>query len=106
MKKQDVNLILPVMLYLSASFADYFFTSQGILMGKISELNPLISLSMSLFGVHLGILLPKMFFGILVITLLIRINGRKFYNCKTFHAEYVLYAGALITLLIGVSWLL
>ena len=101
----SLEFILASLTYIAAHVIDYFFTVWGIKRSLTVEGNPIIQGYIDIFGVENGLALSKTFicagvlFGAAAISLAYKKRQTKF------KVEPVLYGGAILTALGGISWL-
>ena len=93
------------LVYMTAHVVDYLFTVHGIAVNASQEANPLVKVYMDYFGVERGLMICKslmstiIIFGVIVTHIACSKEGNKI------RVEYVLYGGAILTLLGGALWL-
>ncbi len=92
--------------YIIAHVADYLFTVQATIGTMFKDGNPMIRQYMDLFGTQNGLLAYKLLICGSVI-LGMKAVDLSYKEGKTrFRGEYVLYGGAIVTVLGGCLWLL
>lgn len=100
-----LHIALGSLAYIVAQIMDYFFTAYGIANNLSQEANPIVQGYMDVFGVGKGLAVCKslmcaiIIYGVIIAHLACRQKGRKL------RVEFVLYAGAFMTLLGGSLWL-
>jgi len=103
------EVILASGAYALGSTVDYLSTYVGLVNKEIKELNPIMNKSIETFGLEVGILIPKLIFGAVIIAGACYLNGKKlkrFGKELNLKAEPWLYSGAVAASLVGISWLL
>ena len=105
--KNNLEFTLATGVYVAGLTVDYFSTAIGLTSNQIMEINPLYQISISHFGIHQGLLIPKLLLGGSVIALSKYADGKPMLRNKIkFKAKHFLYSGALITSTIGLGWLI
>jgi len=99
------HIIMASLAYILANVADYFFTVYGLTKRLSKEANPVMHGYIDIFGITSGVVICKVLMctiiilGVIVTRLAYRRKGIEI------RVEFVLYAGALMTLLGGALWL-
>ena len=93
------------LIYIAANAVDYHLTVYGIMNTAYREANPIVRGYMDLFGLTEGLMIYKVLMVGMIILAVVTVD--LFYRSKSvrFRAEYILYAGALMTTLGGTLWL-
>jgi hypothetical protein len=91
--------------YVAANIVDYIFTIYGMMNSRMSEANPIAQSYMQILGVEKGLFLFKILMvgviilGVFVIDLVVKERKIKI------RSEYILYVGAVVTILGSSMWL-
>jgi len=99
------SFVLASGIYLLSALVDYTSTYYGISINKIQEINPICEKTMEYFGVVGGLLAPKIFFSLVALGAARYIDLKHKEDKTLLRAEYFLYPSALLTSLVGLSWI-
>lgn len=102
----DWDLGLALLAYVAASTSDYLLTMAGLAGREVRELNPLLLSYMDALGASWGLMLPKLLLGctaVLASSLYIHAMYRQ--RRTRIRAEYILYPGAIFTVLAPLQWI-
>lgn len=103
-----LRLALASITYILAGVFDYFMTLEGIITGRNEEGNPIIQVYIDRLGLQKGLLFYKLFMSILIVIGAIVLDiayEKKSRGSKPLRLSlYLLYFGAIATLLAGLSW--
>ena len=102
---KNKSFILASGIYLSASLIDLMSTHYGHSNNLINEINPIFNESMKNLGLPQGLIMPKIFLTVSIITSAKYIDIKNKEGKTKLKAEYFLYPAALLTSLIGLSWI-
>ncbi|MDP3026209.1 MAG: hypothetical protein Q8N63_00760 [Nanoarchaeota archaeon] len=91
--------------YLLSALVDYTSTCYGISINKIEEISPIYQKPMEYLGVGEGLLIPKLFFSLVALGAARYIDLKHKEDKTLLKAEYFLYPAALLTSLVGLSWI-
>ena len=91
--------------YIAAHVIDYTLTSSGVAGNALNEGNPVIRGYMGYFGVKYGLLICKALICSGVILGMKALDLRAKKRKTGFKPHYILYGGAVLTLLGGMLWL-
>jgi hypothetical protein len=91
-----------ILAYIIAGVFDYTLTTYGLTNTGVGEGNPIAQCYIDIFGPQIGLLVFKLFMISFVVFGAILINHK--YGSKI--AKFILYGGAIITLLGGGLWLI
>jgi hypothetical protein len=97
-----VQIRFAILAYIIAGAFDYTLTSYGLTNTDVGEGNPIAQCYIDIFGPQIGLLMFKLFMISFVILGTILISHK--YGFKI--AKFILYGGAIITLLGGGLWLI
>ena len=100
----NLEFIVAGSTYVAATITDYLYTIPGI--NSVGEGNPAIIPYISELGADMGLKICKASIGINVLIGLKAVDSAYKANKTNFKAKYVLYPGAILTTLGGLSWLL
>lgn len=103
-----LRLALASITYILAGVFDYFMTLEGLTTGRNEEGNPVIRVYIEHLGLQKGLLFYKLFMSTLIIIGAIILDiayEKKSRSSKPLPLSlYLLYFGAIATLLAGLSW--
>jgi hypothetical protein len=102
----DLQVVIAFLVYLAASMLDYFLTVSGLVGHQIVELNAIVRYFIEMFGIHMGVLFPKVGIAFTIILGTTVYLNREYKEKRTgVKPQYILYGGAFLTSVIGSSWL-
>jgi hypothetical protein len=101
----NLSFITATLMYIVANVIDYLFTIQGVGNNPLREANPIVRLYIDLFGAIHGVLICKLLIcaGVIVAMRVVHIAHRE--RRTKLRADYILFAGAILTTLGGSLWL-
>lgn len=101
----NLSFITATLMYIAANVIDYLFTIQGVGDNPLREANPIVRLYIDLFGAIHGVLICKLLIctGVIAAMRVVHIAHRE--KWTRLRADYILYAGAILTTLGGSLWL-
>ena len=99
------HIIAASLAYVAAHVIDCILTAHGIAVNASVEANPVVQGYMDYFGVGKGLVICKSLMGTIIISGIIVSHLAYEKRGKRIRVEYILYAGALFTLLGGSLWL-
>ena len=104
-KKDHLAFVIAILIYLLANAFDYLLTVNTIKCMIAQEGNPIIRRYMLQFGVQNGLLFYKVLVcgGVIIGMEAIHLAYRR--GITRYKAEYILYAGAILSALGGSLWL-
>lgn len=100
-----MQMILASLVFILANAIDYTFTLYGLMYTNVREANPVIQGYMDIFGMKQGLLIYKsLMVGIIILGVIVFDRACKAKGIR-FRSEYLLYAGAFLTVFAGALWL-
>lgn len=100
-----IEIATASVVYILANIFDYHFTVYGMASTGYREANPIVEAYMTLFGLSEGLFIYKALMASMTILAVITIDLVYRKKNVKFRSEYLLYAGAFLTVLGGSLWL-
>jgi len=101
----NLSFTAATLMYITANVIDYLLTVRGVGENPLQEANPIIRSYIELFGAIHGVLICKMLIctGVIAAMKVVHITHRQ--KRTKLRADYILYGGAILTMLGGSLWL-